>query len=50
MNKKHVGSSFDEFLETEGILSDVDSAAVEKVVSALKNDAVVRLITNQAEC
>lgn len=32
MNKKHIGSNFDDFLEEEGILEDVDAVAVKRVI------------------
>ena len=33
MNQRHVGSSFDDFLEEEGLLAEVESAAVKRVIS-----------------
>ncbi len=33
MNKKHIGSNFDDFLEDEGILASVQAAAVKRVLA-----------------
>lgn len=33
MNKKYVGSNFDEFLEEEGLLAEVEAAAVKRVIA-----------------
>jgi antitoxin HicB len=33
MARKHVGSSFDEFLQEEGLLAEVTAAALKKVVA-----------------
>ncbi len=33
MNKKYIGSNFDDFLEEEGILEDVDAVAVKRVIA-----------------
>ncbi len=32
-NNKHLGSNFDDFLEEEGILAEVESVAVKRVIS-----------------
>lgn len=36
MKKKHLGSSFDEFLKEEGILEEAESAADEKMKELLE--------------
>jgi DNA-binding Xre family transcriptional regulator len=33
MNKKYIGSNFDDFLNEEGILSDVEAVAVKRVIA-----------------
>ncbi len=33
MNKKHVGSNFDEFLEEEGLLAEAEAVAVKRVIA-----------------
>ena len=33
MNKKHIGSNFDDFLQEEGILAEVESAAIKEVIA-----------------
>jgi antitoxin HicB len=33
MNKKHIGSEFDNFLEEEGILQEVEQLALKKVLA-----------------
>lgn len=33
MNKKHLGSDFDDFLREEGMLSDATAAALKRVIS-----------------
>jgi DNA-binding Xre family transcriptional regulator len=33
MNNKHVGSNFDDFLEEEGILAEIESVAVKRVIA-----------------
>jgi len=33
MNKKYLGSNFDDFLEEEGILADVEAVAVKRVIA-----------------
>ncbi|HTD06006.1 XRE family transcriptional regulator [Undibacterium sp.] len=33
MNKNHIGSSFDDFLEEEGILDEVNAVAVKRVIA-----------------
>ena len=33
MNNKHVGSSFDEFLQEEGILAETEAVAVKRVIA-----------------
>lgn len=33
MKNKHAGSNFDDFLEEEGILSEVEAAAVKRVIA-----------------
>ncbi len=33
MNKKHIGSNFDDFLEKEGLLAEVEAAAIKKVIA-----------------
>jgi DNA-binding Xre family transcriptional regulator len=33
MNNRHIGSSFDEFLEEEGLLAEVEAVALKRVVA-----------------
>ena len=33
MNKEHLGSDFDDFLEEEGLLAEVEAVAVKRVVA-----------------
>ena len=33
MNEKHIGSDFDDFLEEEGLLAEVEAVAVKRVVA-----------------
>jgi hypothetical protein len=33
MNKKHLGSDFDDFLKKEGILVDAETAAMKRVIA-----------------
>lgn len=33
MNKKHIGSNFDNFLKEEGLLADVKAVAVKRVIA-----------------
>jgi hypothetical protein len=33
MTKKHIGSSFDDFLEEEGILAETNAVAIKRVVA-----------------
>lgn len=33
MNKKHIGSKFDDFLEEEGILAETEATAVKRVIA-----------------
>ncbi|MBF0455606.1 MAG: XRE family transcriptional regulator [Magnetococcales bacterium] len=33
MNNPHIGSDFDDFLEEEGILGDVESVAIKRVIA-----------------
>jgi len=33
MKNKHIGSSFDDFLETEGIAEEVESGAIKKLIA-----------------
>ena len=33
MNKKHIGSSFDDFLEEEGILAKTEAVAIKRVIA-----------------
>ncbi|NUM43722.1 MAG: XRE family transcriptional regulator [Anaerolineales bacterium] len=33
INEQHIGSSLDDFLEEEGILADVEAAAIKRVVT-----------------
>lgn len=40
MNKKHVGSSFDDFLKKEGILEQIESAAIKRVVACQLADGM----------
>jgi antitoxin HicB len=33
MNNKHIGSNFDDFLEEEGLLAEVEANAIKRVIS-----------------
>jgi DNA-binding Xre family transcriptional regulator len=33
VNKKHIGSSFDDFLQEEGLLTDAEAVAVKRVIA-----------------
>jgi DNA-binding Xre family transcriptional regulator len=33
MNNKHIGSNFDDFLEEEGILAEVEAVAIKRVIA-----------------
>ena len=33
INKKHVGSNFDDFLEEEGILDEVEAVAIKRIIA-----------------
>ena len=33
MNKKHIGSNFDDFLQEEGLLADAEAVAVKRVIA-----------------
>ena len=33
MNNKHIGTNFDDFLEKEGLLPEVEAAALKKVIA-----------------
>ena len=33
MNKKYIGSNFDDFLENEGLLAEVEAAAIKRVIA-----------------
>jgi len=33
MNKNHLGSNFDDFLEQEGLLAEVESTAIKRVIA-----------------
>ena len=33
MNNKHIGSNFDDFLEDEGILAEVEAVAIKRVIA-----------------
>jgi len=46
VNRKHIGSSFDEFLEEEGILGVVGAAAAKRVIAyQLEQEMVKRKMT-----
>ena len=45
MSNKHIGSSFDDFLEEEGIREEVEAAAVKRVLAyelalAMENNSI----------
>lgn len=40
---EHIGSTFDDFLEEEGIREDVENAAVKKII-ALGKKLVLRMV------
>jgi len=33
MNKKHIGSNFDDFLEEEGLLPEIEAVAIKRVIA-----------------
>lgn len=33
MNNKHIGSNFDDFLEKEGLLAEVEATAIKRVIA-----------------
>ncbi len=43
MNKKHIGSDFDDFLAENGILTESETTAIKRVIAYL----VVRLMGEQ---
>ena len=43
MNKKHIGSNFDDFLQEEGLLADAEAVAVKRVIAF----RVVKLMEEQ---
>ncbi len=46
MNNKHIGSNFDDFLKEEGLLEEVTTAAIKRVISyQLKKAMEERKIT-----
>ena len=48
-NKKHIGSSFDDFLEEEGILEEVNVAAIKSVIAqSLQQHMDAKSITQTA--
>ncbi len=40
MHNKHIGSSFDEFLEEEGIKEAVEAVAIKKVIALQLQDTI----------
>lgn len=48
MKKKHIGSHFDEFLQEEGTLAEVEAAAVKRVLSyKLERELSLKKMTKQ---
>lgn len=42
MNKENIGSSFDEFLEKEGLLADVEATAIKRVIALKINEMMAK--------
>ena len=42
MKKKNIGSNFDDFLKEEGVLADVEAAAVKKVLAYQLKDMMIK--------
>lgn len=49
MNKKHIGSSFDSFLEEEGIAAEVENEAVKRLISYYLLDEMKKQNINKTE-
>ena len=49
MNKKYVGSSFDSFLEEEGIAAEVENEAVKRLISYNLLDEMKKQNINKTE-
>ncbi|MBQ3836959.1 MAG: XRE family transcriptional regulator [Treponema sp.] len=49
MNKKHIGSSFDSFLEEEGIAAEVENEAVKRLISYNLLDEMKKQNINKTE-
>ena len=47
--KKHIGSSFDSWLEKEGILEEVSSTAIKRVLARQITDAMKEQALNNTE-
>lgn len=49
MNKRHIGSDFDEFLRQERLLADVEAAAIKKVIARLVERAMAETRITKTE-
>jgi len=49
MNKKHIGSSFDDFLKEEGIYEEVNAFAVKEVIVFMLNEEMKKRNLTKAE-
>lgn len=49
MNKKHIGNSFDSFLEEEGIAAEVENEAVKRLISYNLLDEMKKQNINKTE-
>ncbi|MEE3411465.1 MAG: helix-turn-helix transcriptional regulator [Treponema sp.] len=49
MNKKHIGSSFDSFLEEDGIAAEVENEAVKRLISYNLLDEMKKQNINKTE-
>jgi antitoxin HicB len=48
-NKKYIGSNFDDFLEDEGILEEVEAIAIKKVIAFEVEQEMKKLNLNKSE-
>lgn len=42
INKKHIGSNFDEFLEEEGLLQEVEAIAIKRVLAYALEEKMIK--------
>ena len=48
-DNKHIGPSFDEFLEEEGILEEVEAAAIKRIIARKVEEAMAEQRLSKAE-